>query len=192
MRLNEQTDRISHADIFSFPIVIPTAQDRAPKDGQALVHVGSNGAHSTASGVSANATDALAGTGETGGRMAHANQQREEGQFPKQVSKSSSLFPLSVKSEPAEEGASLAENKKTWRKGLSELTTAYLLLQSRARRRLTVRPAAERASATSTRLKRASRCHRGATDPRGGQPAHITSVLPSSWPRPVIHAGCMA
>jgi hypothetical protein len=35
-------------------------------------------------------------------------QQREEGQFPKQVSKSSSLFPLSVKSEPAEEGASLA------------------------------------------------------------------------------------
>lgn len=71
--------------------MIPTAQDRAPKDGQAPVHVGSNGAHSTASGVSANATDALAGTGETGGRMAHANQQREEGQFPKQVSESSSV-----------------------------------------------------------------------------------------------------
>ncbi|GAA5866498.1 hypothetical protein JCM3774_004703 [Rhodotorula dairenensis] len=70
---------------FTIVAVIPTAQDRAPKDGQAPVHVGSNGAHSTASGVSANATDALAGTGETGGRMAHANQQREEGQFPKQV-----------------------------------------------------------------------------------------------------------
>lgn len=79
--------------------MIPTAQDRAPKDGQTPVTVGSNGAHSTASGVSANATDALAGTGETGGRMAHANQQREEGQFPKQVSESSSVSFLGVESE---------------------------------------------------------------------------------------------
>lgn len=68
--------------------MIPTAQDRAPKDGQEPVIVGSNGAHSTASGASANATDTLAGTGETGGRMAHANQQREEGMFPKQTSES--------------------------------------------------------------------------------------------------------
>ena len=100
---------------FPLPIVIPTAQDRAPKDGQAPVHVGSNGAHSTASGVSANATDALAGTGETGGRMAHANQQREEGQFPKQVSESSSVAFLSVMSESGagwpRTGASLVEKK---------------------------------------------------------------------------------
>ena len=113
--------------------VIPTAQDRAPKDGQAPVHVGSNGAHSTASGVSANATDALAGTGETGGRMAHANQQREEGQFPKQVSESSSVAFLSVMSESGagwpRTGASLVE-KKCWR-GLPELITACLLNRAR-------------------------------------------------------------
>ncbi|GAA5986461.1 hypothetical protein JCM10908_003763 [Rhodotorula pacifica] len=66
-------------------MVIPTAQDRAPKNGEAPVHIGSGGAHSTASGPSANATNTLEGVGETGGRMAHANQQREEGMFPKQV-----------------------------------------------------------------------------------------------------------
>lgn len=85
-----RTDTRPHAnpDPLSIRAVIPSAQDRAPKDGQEAVQVGSNGQHSTGSGPSANATETLAGTGETGGRMAHANQQREPGMFPEQVSES--------------------------------------------------------------------------------------------------------
>ncbi|GEM08373.1 hypothetical protein Rt10032_c05g2390 [Rhodotorula toruloides] len=63
--------------------VIPTAQDRAPKNGQDPVHVGSGGALSHDS-ATANATNTLPAT-ETGGRMAHANQQVEEGMQPKQT-----------------------------------------------------------------------------------------------------------
>ncbi|BGP57358.1 hypothetical protein JCM8202_002524 [Rhodotorula sphaerocarpa] len=76
---------IPHHHHYTPRNMIPSAQDRAPKDGQEAVQVGSNGQHSTGSGPSANATETLAGTGETGGRMAHANQQREPGMFPEQV-----------------------------------------------------------------------------------------------------------
>lgn len=66
--------------------MIPTAQDRAPKNGQEPVTVGSGGASSHDS-ATANATNTLPKE-ETGGRMAHANQQVEPGMQPKQTSAS--------------------------------------------------------------------------------------------------------
>ncbi|GAA5994231.1 uncharacterized protein JCM10292_001947 [Rhodotorula paludigena] len=63
--------------------LIPTAQDRATNDGSKPVQVGSGGAV-TQDSATANATNALPAT-ETGGRMAHSNQQVPEGMEPKQV-----------------------------------------------------------------------------------------------------------
>lgn len=72
--------------------MIPTAQDRAPKNGQEPVIVGSGGSVSHDS-ATANATNTLPAT-ETGGRMAHSNQQVEEGMQPKQTSASCRCFKL--------------------------------------------------------------------------------------------------
>ncbi|GAA6031169.1 hypothetical protein JCM8097_004038 [Rhodosporidiobolus ruineniae] len=66
--------------------MIPTAADRAPKDGHAPVIVGSAGAQ-TADSATANAIrpETYDHTQETGGRMAHANQQVADGFEPKQI-----------------------------------------------------------------------------------------------------------
>ncbi|GAA5948778.1 hypothetical protein JCM10213_008676 [Rhodosporidiobolus nylandii] len=64
--------------------MLPTAQDRATNDGSAPVHVGSGGAVNGDS-ATANAFRSVDGTVETGGRMAHSNQQVPEGMEPKQL-----------------------------------------------------------------------------------------------------------
>ncbi|GAA5970536.1 hypothetical protein JCM11641_007344 [Rhodosporidiobolus odoratus] len=64
--------------------MIPSASDRAPKDGQSPVHVGSGGAVNGDS-ATANSIRGYPADQETGGRMAHANQQVPEGMEPKQV-----------------------------------------------------------------------------------------------------------
>ncbi|GAA6016105.1 hypothetical protein JCM10207_004445 [Rhodosporidiobolus poonsookiae] len=64
--------------------MIPTAADRSTNDGKAPVHVGSGGAVN-ASSASGNAIGSFDMANETGGRMAHANQQREPGFEPKQL-----------------------------------------------------------------------------------------------------------
>ncbi|GAA5881582.1 hypothetical protein JCM8547_006029 [Rhodosporidiobolus lusitaniae] len=65
--------------------MIPTAADRAPKDGNAPVVVGSEGAKTVQTGASANAIGSVDGTVETGGRAAGSNQQVPEGVQTKQV-----------------------------------------------------------------------------------------------------------
>ncbi|GAA5907047.1 hypothetical protein JCM6882_005155 [Rhodosporidiobolus microsporus] len=65
--------------------MIPSAADRAPKDGQAPVQIGSGGATNVGSGPSANAIGSFDAVNEQGGRMAHANQQVPDGMEPKQV-----------------------------------------------------------------------------------------------------------